>query len=116
MQRTHRLATYGSLAPGRSNAHQLDGLHGRWTAGHVHGTLADEGWATNSGYPALIPAPTAPKVDLHVFESADLPLHWARLDTFEGPEYQRVPVTVHTPDGDMEAFLYAHRSGDGSRS
>ncbi len=111
MERIHRLATYGSLAPGRSNAHQLDGLRGRWIEGHVHGTLVDEGWAASVGYPALVLEPTAPKVGLHVFESLDLPLHWTRLDTFEGPQYQRVPVIVHTSGGDIEAFLYAHSDG-----
>lgn len=116
MERIHRLATYGSLAPGRSNAHQLAGLQGRWINGHIHGTLVDEGWAAKSGFPALILAPTAPAVDVHVFESADLPQHWARLDIFEGRQYQRVPVAVHTADGDVEAFLYAHRSSGGRPS
>ena len=35
----YRLATYGTLAPGRPNQHQLDGLEGRWFAGHVNGML-----------------------------------------------------------------------------
>jgi len=37
----HRLATYGTLAPGRPNHHQLDGLTGRWLEGHVNGTLVE---------------------------------------------------------------------------
>jgi gamma-glutamylcyclotransferase (GGCT)/AIG2-like uncharacterized protein YtfP len=114
MQRIHRLATYGSLAPGRPNAHHLDGLDGRWIEGHVHGTLVEAGWAADLGYPALILAPTGPAIGLHVFESVDLPLHWDRLDSFEGPEYQRLAVTVHTLEGNLEAFLYAHRGSDES--
>ena len=110
MERVHRLATYGSLAPGRPNAHQLQSLKGRWISGHVHGTLVEAGWGAALGYPALILAPTDPAIELHVFESIELPLHWARLDDFEGPEYERLPVTVHTAEGDLEAFLYAHRS------
>jgi gamma-glutamylcyclotransferase (GGCT)/AIG2-like uncharacterized protein YtfP len=104
------LATYGSLAPGRPNAHQLQSLNGRWISGHVHGTLVEAGWGAALGYPALVLAPTDPAIELHVFESIELPLHWARLDDFEGPEYERLPVTVHTAEGDLEAFLYAHRS------
>jgi hypothetical protein len=44
----HRLTTYGSLAPGRPNHHQLDGLEGRWSRGHVRGTLVDAGWGAGS--------------------------------------------------------------------
>jgi hypothetical protein len=38
-----RLATYGSLAPGRPNHDQLDGLEGRWLKGHVDGMFVDAG-------------------------------------------------------------------------
>ena len=31
----YRLATYGTLAPSRPNHHQLDGLTGHWSQGHV---------------------------------------------------------------------------------
>ena len=36
----NRLVTYGTLAPGRPNHHQLDGLDGDWTTGWIHGDLA----------------------------------------------------------------------------
>jgi hypothetical protein len=39
----HRLATYGTLGPGRPNHHQLDGFEGRWLAGQVNGMLVDAG-------------------------------------------------------------------------
>ena len=106
MDAIDRLATYGSLAPGRPNHHQLDGLRGRWLHGQVHGALVDEGWGAALGYPALTLDPDGPAVDVHVFESADLPAHWARLDDFEGPGYRRVVTTVRTPDGDLEASIY----------
>ena len=73
MERVHRLATYGSLAPGRPNAHQLQSLKGRWISGHVHGTLVEAGWGAALGYPALVLAPTDPAIELHVFESIELP-------------------------------------------
>jgi gamma-glutamylcyclotransferase (GGCT)/AIG2-like uncharacterized protein YtfP len=109
VERRHRLATYGSLAPGRPNSHQLDPLKGRWIEGLVHGNLIQAGWAATLGYPALVLTSSGPEVELHVFESDDLPQHWERLDAFEGPEYERVPVTAHSSEGDLEAFLYAHR-------
>lgn len=108
----HRLATYGTLAPGRPNHHHLDGLDGRWLSGHVHGQLVQEGWGADLGFPAMVVDPTGPVIELQVFESVDLPRHWPRLDDFEGPGYQRVPVTVHTSAGDIEAFIYALRSSD----
>jgi gamma-glutamylcyclotransferase (GGCT)/AIG2-like uncharacterized protein YtfP len=102
----HRLATYGTLAPGRPNHHQLDGLRGRWLAGHVNGTLVDAGWAVGLGYPALLLDPDGSAIRVDVFESVDLPAHWARLDAFEGPGYQRVVTTVRTSSGDVEASIY----------
>jgi hypothetical protein len=33
-----RLATYGTLAPGRPNYDQIDGLDGRWFEGHAYGS------------------------------------------------------------------------------
>jgi hypothetical protein len=55
----HRRATYGSLAPGRPNHQQLDGLGGRWFRGHVRGTLVNAGWGAGLGYPALVLDPDA---------------------------------------------------------
>ncbi len=109
MDADHRLATYGTLAPGRPNHHQLAGLVGSWSQGHVHGTLIDAGWGATLGYPALTLEADGTPVDVHVFESLDLPAQWARLDEFEGPGYQRVSTTVHSPDGDLTASIYVLR-------
>ena len=111
----HRLATYGSLAPGRANHHQLDGLEGSWLAGHVNGMLVDAGWGAGLGYPALVLDPDGSPIDVHVLESVDLPAHWARLDAFEGPGYERVVITVRTSTGDVDASIYVlveARAGD----
>src|SRR4051794_1904430 len=105
----YRLATYGTLAPGRPNHHQLDGLDGRWLEGQVRGTLVDAGWGASLGYPALILDPDGSAIDVRIFESTDLPAHWTRLDEFEGPGYQRVATTVRTPAGDLEVSIYVLR-------
>ena len=102
----YRLATYGSLAPGRSNHHQLAGLTGRWVAGQVRGELINAGWAAGLGYPALLLTPDGPAVPVQVFESMDLPDHWPRLDDFEGSGYSRVVTTVTTPTGEIDASIY----------
>jgi gamma-glutamylcyclotransferase (GGCT)/AIG2-like uncharacterized protein YtfP len=102
----HRLATYGSLAPGRPNQHQLDGLEGRWFAGHVNGVLVHAGWVAGLGYPALVLDPDGSDIKVDVFESVDLPAHWERLDAFEGAGYQRVVTFVRTSTGDVEASIY----------
>jgi gamma-glutamylcyclotransferase (GGCT)/AIG2-like uncharacterized protein YtfP len=109
----HRLATYGTLAPGRPNHHQLDGLEGRWLKGHVNGKLVDAGWGASLGYPALNLDPDGPVIGVDVFESIDLPAHWARLDAFEGTGYERVVTTVHTPTGGIEASIYVSRANRG---
>ncbi|MEO1040770.1 MAG: gamma-glutamylcyclotransferase family protein [Pseudomonadota bacterium] len=102
-----RLATYGTLVPGRVNAHQLEALSGHWSKGVVHGHLIEEGWGADHGCPAMTPDPDGPAIDVHIFESRDLPQHWARLDAFEGDEYARVPITVLTKDGEIKASIYA---------
>ena len=103
----HRLATYGTLAPGRVNESMLAGLTGRWLTGIVRGHLKDEGWGAAHGCPGIVLDPDGPSVDVHLFESADLAAHWDRLDAFEGPGYQRIPVDVETPDGPLTAMIYA---------
>jgi gamma-glutamylcyclotransferase (GGCT)/AIG2-like uncharacterized protein YtfP len=102
----NRLATYGTLAPGRPNHHHLDGLEGRWFAGHVNGMLVQAGWGAGLGYPALVLDPDGPDIGVDVFESVDLPAHWERLDAFEGPGYRRVVTAVRTSVGDVDASIY----------
>jgi gamma-glutamylcyclotransferase (GGCT)/AIG2-like uncharacterized protein YtfP len=103
----HRLATYGSLAPGGPNHDQLDCLDGRWLDGHVRGRLVNAGWGAGLGYPALILDPEGPEVPVQVFESVDLPDHWSRLDDFEGAGYHRIVTTVRTAAGDVDVFIYS---------
>lgn len=101
-----RLATYGTLAPGKPNHHQLADLDGRWLTGTVRGRLVARGWAADMGYPALIPDAAGAAVPVHLFVSADLPRHWARLDAFEGSDYRRSAVSVETADGPLDAWIY----------
>jgi gamma-glutamylcyclotransferase (GGCT)/AIG2-like uncharacterized protein YtfP len=110
-----RLATYGTLSPGRANHHQLAGLKGRWRTGTVRGWLDASGWAAPLGHLGLVLDPTGPLVDVHLFESSDLPEHWSRLDEFEGTEYQRVITQVCTPEGDVPACIYVIAGGSPRR-
>ena len=57
----------------------------------------------------MVLEPDGPEVLVRLFESADLPEHWARLDEFEGPGYERVVTTVRTEAGDVPASIYVHR-------
>ena len=101
-----RLATYGTLSPGRSNHGQLAGLKGRWLKGVVKGHVARIVRGPARGYPGLTLDDHGPKVAVHLFESTDLPSHWARLDAFEGEGYRRVAVRVRTATGVLAAFIY----------
>ncbi|MET1415689.1 thioesterase family protein [Roseibium sp. HPY-6] len=101
-----RLATYGTLAPGRANHAQLKDLQGRWTEGTVRGRLVQAGWGAALGFPALVLDPEGQNVEVFIFESAELPDHWDRLDAFEGEGYQRVETLVNTDDGSVSAFIY----------
>lgn len=106
----HCLATYGTLAPGRPNAHQLTDLQGTWTTGVVRGRLIEQGWGAAMGFPALVPDQNGDAVAVHLLCSPDLPAHWARLDAFEGSGYKRVAVPVETDGGDVRAYIYVNAS------
>ncbi len=101
-----RLATYGTLAPGRVNNHQLAELKGSWLQGTVRGRLVEAGWGAKLGCPGLVLDPLGQVVEVHVFESSDLPDHWPRLDAFEGAGYRRVVTQVCTLDGDLDVSIY----------
>lgn len=106
-----RLATYGTLAPGRVNHHQLAALPGRWLEGTATGRLVEAGWGAKLGYPGLVLDlagldPAAGAVAGHLFESPELPGHWPRLDSFEGEGYRRVAAPVWTDEGPLAAWIY----------
>ncbi|MCP4937018.1 MAG: gamma-glutamylcyclotransferase [bacterium] len=101
-----RLATYGTLAPGCVNYHQLSELKGIWHQGSVRGRLIESGWGAELGYPGLILYPLGGVIDVCIFESSDLPDHWQRLDEFEGGGYQRVVTQGNTSDGDLQVSIY----------
>jgi len=93
-----RLAVYGTLAPGRKNHWVLAGLHGTWFSGTARGHLHPEGWGA-TGYPELVYDEGGPEVDVQVFESSELPKHWARIDEFEGSQYRRTIVPAVLSSG-----------------
>lgn len=107
MDAEHRLATYGSLAPGEVNHGQLDRLRGTWRKGTVRGRLLEAGWGAGIGFPGLVLDDEAFEVPVSVFESPDLPKHGKRLDEFEGDSYQRVVAKVTVGGQQVEAFVYA---------
>ncbi len=101
-----RLATYGTLAPGEVNAHELAALQGHWRQGTVTGHLHDAGWGAAHGCPGLVPGEDGSPIPVHLFESQDLPEHWARLDAFEGSGYRRIVMDVETQSGTVPANIY----------
>ena len=101
-----RLATYGTLAPGRVNDKELAGLEGTWLRGTVRGRLIEAGWGAKLGYPGLVLDPLGDAIEVFVFESLELSGHWTRLDAFEGDGYRRVATEVSTTDGVLEASIY----------
>ncbi|MEM7355703.1 MAG: gamma-glutamylcyclotransferase family protein [Acidobacteriota bacterium] len=103
-----RLFVYGTLAPGRSNHGVVSDIPGSWEAATLQGTLYEEGWGAAMGYPGIVPHADGDDVEGLVFSSADLALHWPRLDAFEGEGYERVAVTVRVNGTEeVEAFVYA---------
>jgi gamma-glutamylcyclotransferase (GGCT)/AIG2-like uncharacterized protein YtfP len=58
------------------------------------------------GSPGLILNPLGPSVAVDLFDSPDLPQHWARLDEFEGSGYRRAVTIVNTAEGNISASIY----------
>jgi|APEBP8051072433_1049376.scaffolds.fasta_scaffold00584_2 gamma-glutamylcyclotransferase (GGCT)/AIG2-like uncharacterized protein YtfP len=99
-----RLFVYGTLAPGKPNAHVLSGVPGHWENGTVRGRLVQRGWGAALGYPGIVPCPqglVGDEVAGWIFTSPQLPEQWDRLDAFEGSGYQRVTTLAKRADGSM---------------
>ena len=101
-----RLATYGTLAPGRVNYGQLADLAGDWGVGAVRGRLLEKGWGAAHGFPGIILDPEEAEVEVQILQSLELPSHWARLDAFEGPGYRRATTQARTETGVVAVSIY----------
>lgn len=101
-----RLAIYGTLAPGGLHHDELDGMAGTWWRGVILGRYFAAVEGEQEGYPGVILDEAGERIEVHVFDSPDLPHHWARLDEFEGPGYRRVVTAVRTEAGLFEATIY----------
>lgn len=107
---THPLFVYGTLAPGRPNAHVLAGIPGQWEPATVTGRLIPEGWGAAAGYPGIVLDEHGDEVDGLLFSSGSLDEHWPRLDAFEGDGYERVLTSARRPDGTtVDAYIYRLR-------
>jgi gamma-glutamylcyclotransferase (GGCT)/AIG2-like uncharacterized protein YtfP len=74
--------------------------------GTVLGRLVEAGWGAALGFRGLILDPAGAVVEVQVFESPDLPEHWARLDEFEGAGYRRTVTQVSVEGGEVSACIY----------
>jgi gamma-glutamylcyclotransferase (GGCT)/AIG2-like uncharacterized protein YtfP len=107
---TQRLFVYGSLAPGKANAHILADVPGEWEPASASGRLVQAGWGAEIGFPGIVLDVHAGEVQGLLFSSENLDAHWKRLDAFEGDGYQRVLASVVRGDGSrVEAHVYALR-------
>ncbi|WP_058959282.1 gamma-glutamylcyclotransferase family protein [Type-E symbiont of Plautia stali] len=95
----HSLFVYGTLGPGRPNAHIMENIGGSWQQGYVLGNLHEAGWGAAMGFPGIELTAEGTQVNGFVFSSDNLSAHWSMLDEFEGEGYQRVPVEVMLQDG-----------------
>ncbi|MBA8886815.1 gamma-glutamylcyclotransferase (GGCT)/AIG2-like uncharacterized protein YtfP [Dokdonella fugitiva] len=111
-----RLFVYGTLAPGKPNAHVLADVRGTWQPASVTGRLLPEGWGAALGYPGIVLDDDGDLVRGLVFSSDELAAHWPRLDAFEGEGYERVLTVARLDDGaTVDAYIYRLREGPPGR-
>ncbi len=96
-----RLACYGTLRPGEKNHHHVADIAGEWRTGTIRGFV----WKWNN-YPVFTFDTEGPEIVVSVLESSSLPESYHRLDEFEGADYKRTLVPVHTPDGFTVCNIY----------
>lgn len=101
-----RLASYGTLAPGRENHAQVEQLSGHWVEGIVRGRATTNTKGRWVGYPGFVLDPDGEDISVFILQSDDLPGHWHHLDAFEGEAYQRVTVTAQTANGPLDVSIY----------
>ncbi|WP_064603781.1 gamma-glutamylcyclotransferase family protein [Photobacterium sp. J15] len=105
-----KLFVYGTLGPGRPNAHVMEAIGGTWADATVNGKLREAGWGAEMGYPGIDLDENGDEINGFVFSSENLSAHWEELDQFEGEAYERVLVPVKLSDGNMtEAYIYMLR-------
>ncbi len=105
-----RLFVYGSLQPGGRNEHVLAAVEGVWLPGVIKGELVTAGWGAAMGYPALVIGEGGEDVHGYVLVSSSLGSEWARLDEFEGEEYERTLASVSLESGEqVQAHVYVLR-------
>ncbi|MEN8813821.1 MAG: gamma-glutamylcyclotransferase family protein [Glaciecola sp.] len=103
-----RLFIYGTLAPGRPNHHVVEDIPGNWEEATLKGTLLNEGWGADQGFPGIVPSDEGEEVTGFVFSSNHLSEYWSMLDEFEGAGYERQLVQVKLNNNKwVEAYVYA---------
>jgi gamma-glutamylcyclotransferase (GGCT)/AIG2-like uncharacterized protein YtfP len=106
-----KLFIYGTLGPGRPNEHVLDVIGGSWETATVTGTLREEGWGAEMGYPGIDLDEHGGEVEGFLFTSKNLSGHWESLDAFEGEAYRRVLVKAKLKGGGIvDAYIYTLRT------
>lgn len=105
-----RIFVYGTLAPGKPNAHVLGHLPGSWQKATIRGYLVHAGWGAEQGYPGVVIDASAATVEGFILCSNALENEWKQLDEFEGSQYERVVTEAQLEDGEVvQAYVYQLR-------
>lgn len=108
---TEKLFVYGTLGPGRPNEHVLSAIGGSWEPASITGTLREEGWGAEMGYPGVDMDEHGGEIEGFLFTSENLSGHWPSLDAFEGEAYRRVLAEVKLKNGCVvSAYIYTLRA------
>lgn len=73
-----KLFVYGTLCPGRPNEHVLDAIGGSWEIATVSGTLREEGWGAEMGYPGIDLDEHGGEIEGFLFTSENISGQWVQ--------------------------------------
>ena len=106
---TQRLFVYGTLAPGRANAHVLAPVPGTWEPATVTGRLLPEGWGAAAGYPGIILDDHGGPVAGLLFSSDSLPGTGPGSTRSRADGLSARADTLRLPDDGttVDAYVYA---------
>lgn len=99
-----KLASYGTFRPEEPNHVLLSDISGCWDDCITEGYIA-----CINNLPYFTWNVQGEKIEMKIFSSPELPKHISRIDSFEGPDYERILIPTSSNNGIVVVNIYAKK-------